>query len=310
MDRDTIAKVAWYMPHEEDDLPGKDELGLAGLSQTRLQEIYHYAKCFKNMKLGWDFARTMRWYCDMEGHVFPSILHGDDLFIWRAYRYLGGSSDPVIETAVMWESTPMYKNLRSQIQALLVAEGVDCNYIAERLKLDNETVRAYEKLFFNVLDRKKDHAFIADLVYPEGRLVEGYEGYIKETGIHTLMLRAGYTHGVQHVLYASGLGKHPFRGKSAAQGAADLDTKFMADGLFYGSMGWLNQHKATAISNARMSMQASKMGGDDSSMSVGIIDMGDTIANELVELAQRKAEARARAQMETIEAQAETVTIG
>jgi hypothetical protein len=39
-------------------------------------------------------------------------------------------------------------------------------------------VIAYEKLFFNVLDRKKDHSYIASVVYPEGRLVEAAEDYI------------------------------------------------------------------------------------------------------------------------------------
>lgn len=309
MDRDTIAKMAWYMPKgsalqdkqggfqvpdgADQDCKEKKPTALDALDKDRADDIVHYAQCFKNLHLGWDFANTVS--------AFPAIFAGDDLYVWRAYRFIHGAEDSVVRMAVMIDTTDECKTLRGQLRALLVVDGVDHDYVSEQLSIDRDVVVAYEKLFFNVIDRKKDHAFIASIVYPNGRLEEGYEGYIANQEINTLLMRAGYTHGAEHVLYAAGLSlHHPYASNTAMDGAIELDARFMADGLFYGSMGWQHQ-SAMPITNARLSMQASKMGGDSALNNANIIDLGDSIRNELTTLSEAKAKAHARAQALDIE---------
>lgn len=251
----------------------------------------HYADCHANLRFGWDFAATLV----NEKIPFPSILHGDDYYVWRAYNYLKGGEDPVIEAAVSFE-LPQRSNLRNQIRALLVCDKVDCDFVASQLHLNRDAVIAYEKLFFNILDRKKDRAFIASVVYPEGRLTEAFESYIEKTGIGELMMRAGFIKGARHVLYAAGLGKNPYAGKNAAEGASTLDSMFMADGCFYASYGFMHQTKnAMPIVNARLSMQASKMGNNDTVGGSGLPDIGDTMKVEATRMGREAAEARSRA---------------
>lgn len=291
--------MSWYIPREE-DLTGAtaDYEGIRGLSPQRAAQIAHYAKCHRNLSLGWDFASAL---VDSK-RPFPAIFSGDDLYVWRAYIYLNGGDDDVVEGAVSIEASKPYKTLRGQIRAMLVSDGVDCDVVAGKLGLDNKVVQAYEKLFFNVLDRKQDHAYIANLIYPEGRLVEAFEDYLSKTDLDALMMRAGYNHGIGHVLYAAGLGGNPYSGKNAAAGAADLDAMFMADGVLYGGMGWLHQAQhAKPIVNARLSMQASKMGGDDALGAENVLDFGDTIGNELATISRIKADAHSRKRLLELE---------
>jgi hypothetical protein len=53
-------------------------------------------------------------------------------------------------------------------------------------------------------------------VYPEGRLVEAAENYIETAGMGDILLRAGFTRGANHVLYAGGYSDNPFSGEDAA----------------------------------------------------------------------------------------------
>lgn len=291
MQAQTIAQLAWYKPRSKNAARLSSCTDIKGLSPENASDIIHYAECHKNLQLGWDFAADIA----ASDTPFPAILHGDDLIVWRAYRYILGADDPVIAGALSL-NTDTRANTRNQVRALLISDKVDCEFVAENLALPLDVVKAYEKLFFNVIDRKKDHAYIANLVFPEGRITEAFESYLENTGLSDLLLRAGYVHGYSHVLYAAGLGPNPYSGKSAAEGASMLDDMFMADGCLYASYGWMHQRQnAVPITNARLSMQASKMGNGDINKNAGTLTLGDTVHRELVRLGQQKAEMISRA---------------
>lgn len=264
---------------------------IEALPQQTAMDILHYADCHANLKFGWEFAVAMQ----DSPLPFPSLLHGDDLYVWRAHNFLRGGEDPEVEGALSIEM-PSRANTRNQIRALLICDDVDCGYVARQLHLPLGVVKAYEKLFFNVVDRKKDSAFMASIVYPEGRLAEAFENYIEKTGIGELMLRAGFTKGARHVLYAAGLGKNPYAGKLASEGADELDRMFMADGCLFASFGWMHQTRnSMPITNARLSMQASKMGNNDGSAGADLISIGDAMKVEAIRLGREAAEANNRA---------------
>ena len=287
----TIAQLAWYKTPSESTAGLYSCENIPGLSESQLRDIMHYATCHKNLHFGWDFATDMA----ASTLPFPAFLEGDDLYVWRAYQYLKGAEDPVIAGAVAITSEGN-KNLRNQIHALLVSEDVDHEFVSDRLSISLEVVKAYEKLFFNVLDRKADHAFIASVVYPDGRMVEAMEDYLETTGFGDLMMRAGLTNGKDFVLYAGGIGKHPFASLDAAEGAARMDKQFMIDGCFYALSGWQHQRRnAMPILNARLSMQASKM-GNKQEISGEVIDvhLSDTLREEIEQISTFKAAARAK----------------
>lgn len=288
----TIAQLAWYKPYSQEVLYQAQELSSSLLQEERTANILHYAECHKNLQFGWDFAQELAKHTEIQ---FPAILHGDDIFVWRAYKYLLGQQDPVI-SATLALTSPDNKVLTDQIKALLIVDDVTHGFVANKLHLPIETVIAYEKLFFNVIDRKKDHAFIASIVYPEGRLVEAMESYVENTGMDQILLRAGFTKGSDHVLYAIGLKENPYANEDAAEQATRLDRTFLADGCLYATMGWANQRaNARPILNARASMLAGKMGkGTDDSNSLTCITPGDTFKQELIQIAKLKTEAAAK----------------
>lgn len=292
----TIAQLSWYKPRSKNTARLSANADIKGLTDKMASDILHYAECYKNLQFGWDFAQE----AVSTGMEFPAILHGDDLIVWEAYQYLKGCGDKDISAALAI-NTDVNANLKNQIRALLVIDGVDIPFISQKLGVPEEVIRVYEKLFFNVLDRKADHHYIANVVFPEGRLTEAFENYLENTGLDDLMLRAGYTHGKEHVLYAAGLGPNPFAGKSAGEGAAELDSMFMADGCLYATLGWMHQKtNAQPIANARLSMQASKMGGTELNSEISMITMGDTMRDEIQRLGQIRAKAMSRARAEEV----------
>lgn len=258
------------------------------LSQERRQQIMHYAYCHKNLKFGWDFASCLFSHPEVK---FPAFLHKDDLFLYRAYKYMQGFEDPVIAGALAL-TTEGNKQLAANIQNLLVTKDVTSpSFIADELNIPLSIITAYEKLFFNVLDRKQDHAYIMSIVYPEGRMVEGMENYLSNTSLNTLIMRSGYNHGANTALYLMGKGRHPFKDYDAASGAQYLDSMFMQDGVLYATAGMLHVKNATPILNARLSIQAGKMGRGDQQDAGTVISLEDTFKDELIKVSRNKAKA-------------------
>lgn len=263
---------------------------IPGLTPDQAAEIAHYAECHADLQFGWNVAQ------DLAGSdiPFPAFLRGDDLYVWRAYNYLKGGDDPAVAGAVAL-TTKGNQQIANTIKALLIADDTTCEYVAGKLALPLEVVTAYEKLFFNVIDRKKDRAFIASIVYPEGRIKEAMEDYLESAGIGDLMLRAGHSQGVRHVLYAAGIEGNPFDTVDVLEGAETMDKKFMAEGLIYAGLGLLNQRKnAMPIHNARLSLQAGKMGKGDTQTVGSAFGFGDTLRDELITIGRQKTEAQLR----------------
>lgn len=287
----TIAQLAWYMPLSDDTYLEAESIR-STLPVERIANIIHYSKCHKNLQFGWDIAEAFAKHQDT---AFPAILHGDDLYVWRAYNFLKGHEDSTI-AAVMALTLPDNQMLANQIKALLVTEDITISYIADKLGIAEDTITAFEKLFFNVIDRKKDHAFLAQVIYPEGRLVEAAEDYIERTGTGDILLRAGFNYGADHILYSMGLSNNPYGKKDVHEIANQLDRTFLSDGCLFAAMGWANQkHNARPILNAKASMIAGKMGkGEADGAGLPTITPGEILMTELNVLSAKKLEARSR----------------
>lgn len=299
MRADTIAKLAWYRPRSNFAAGLYSCHNVGGLSPHQASDIAHYAECHKDLQFGWNIAKDL-----LRANIpFPAFLYADDLYVWRAYNFMKGNYDAAIAGAVAL-TTKGNEQTANTIKALLIADDVTCEYVANKLTLPVETIKAFEKLFFNVLDRKKDRAYIASIVYPRGRVAEAMENYLEETGIGELMLRAGLTQGAAHVLFAAGVEGNPFSKIDVVSGAEEMDKRFMAEGLIYAGLGWLNQRKnAMSIMNARLSLQAGKMGKGEQSNVVSDLGLGYSLREELVAVGQAKSTAQLHREAELLEAE-------
>lgn len=293
----TIAQLAWYYPITQDTMTEAAALadGYSLLPVNRLCNILHYAKSHRDLAFG---LHTAEVFAAQDKIRFPAILHGDDLWVWRAYRYIRGGDDPVV-SAVYALTLPEYKRQADYLKALLVVDKMTNRHAAEVVGLSEDVVTAYERLVYNIQDRKEDHAFVASVVYPEGRLVEAKDNYVEDTDYGEILLRAGFTKGAETVLYGMGLKANPYMNDNVAEVAQNLDRRFLADGLVLADMGWANtKSHARPIMNARASLIAGKAAGADTAAdTMAMYTPAETLSVELESLADFKVQARARAQM-------------
>lgn len=280
----TIQKLAWYKPRTSAGARLSQSLQ-AAIPAGRLREMEHYANCYRDLRFGWNFAHSMR----RSNLPFPAFLQGKDSYLYRAYLFLAGCQDSTIEAAASI-TLNINSSTRRTIEALLVCDDIRTSQIASRLGIRTEVVDAYEVLFFNILDRKKDYEFVASVVYPEGRLVELYEDYTDYAGVADLLKRAGYNYGKEMVLYGSGIGRNPLTASSAAESASKFDGILMTTGVLAAQYGFAAQSKnAVSIANARMSMQAAKLGGVETSQNNMSASIGHAMSDILTKLAESSA---------------------
>jgi hypothetical protein len=170
------------------------------------------------------------------------------------------------------------------IRALLVSEDIDYKYISRRTSLSEDTIKAYERLFFNIVDRKQDHMFIKNVVYPDGRMVEMFDDYLKNEDLGKILLRTGYNNGAEHVLHFAGFKSGLVH--SLANGndmPSQLEALFMANGYLLARNGWLNQRaNAVGLHNARNILQAAKQGGVEEPKSSPFTGVADILSAEML----------------------------
>lgn len=289
MRAEIIAKLAWYVPTIHCDA-GAYFSKAHGLSLAQQQEISHYAMCHRNLSFGWDFVCYTHEY----NGIFPAFLEEHDELLWRAYKYKQGFRDSTIAGALAIHSEGN-AHTESGIRAQITAKDVDTiDYIAHAFNKSVDTAAAYEKLFYNVLDRKKDQAFMASIIYPETRVAEARDGYVANTGNTDLIQRAGYNHGKALVDHMLGLGDNPFRSFNAEMSAGEFDKLLLTNGIIYAMLGFMNQKDAMAIYNARASIQAGKMGKGDGAKDGTVIPIEETIKNDIVKVISIKSAGQAR----------------
>lgn len=258
MDFLSIKKLAWYKPQENVSEEDRARLSVK-LPETVEREVVHLMKCYSDLQFGWNLALALQ-----DRIEFPSFLEGKDIFVWRAYLYLQGIQDDIVQQALGIASEPDGL-IKTKINTLLLSKETDIPFIAQRLGLPVDVVTAYEVLFFNILDRRKEHVFISNIVYPQGRLEESTPDYLKNVTLQQLMYRAGYNaKNIQESLYHIGVDDNPFKDFSKTSGAEALESTLMSNAVLLMNTGLLH-HKSAAISRALGLMNARAMGGEGAS---------------------------------------------
>jgi len=196
-------------------------------------------------------------------------------------------------------TTAMEQTRMSLEAALLTSQGVDdkeswLQVVCKEHTLSRDVVIAYEKLFFNILDRLGDEKFIRQTVYPGSRMVEMMENYIQNEGIGSIMRRTGYNNGLSDLMYLMGDRRNPLNNSDSRQSAAMLEKTMMVNGLYLARNGWLNQMQNSAgLMHSRQLMQAAKAGGESDQPVSPISSLGDILIGEIQTMHEKESGERA-----------------
>lgn len=240
-----------------------------------------FAEQYADLEFGWRAATEMA----RNRRHFAVILEGPETWVWRAY--LHGLSprrfpDPNLNKVLALRS-PKLASTRSMVEALLLCRNMTVADVAHRTGLPTAMVEGYEQLFFNVLDRKSEAAFLASVVYPRTRLVEMFDDYLKNEPLGEILKRAGYNNGPEDVLYFAGLEPQLLEQLASDRAPHRLEGVLMAHGYLLARQGWASQTSAArGIHGARGLIAAAKAGGDSGEDENDLSRVGDRAMRELI----------------------------
>lgn len=260
MDAKTIKKLLDYLPK------GVVVFGISSVdTNTKAGRLDHFAYCYSKPSFPWMYVQTLV----KKNLEFPHhLLHWvNDKILYQAYlREKEGLEVEAIDSALILLSEKN-RNVKAVINALLICDNVNTDYVSKKTGIDHETIEVYEKLFFNILDRKHEDAFLANVVYPNGRLVEVYKDYASLVDADSLLLRSGYNNGPNDVLYLGGFkqGRGHLETVSLEEAVTSLESIIMVNGYILARNGFLNQSSQSmpGMSSARNLIAASKQAGLD-----------------------------------------------
>ena len=252
-----------------------------------------YIQEYTHADVGWRIVKELA----RQPRIISVPLLGDDQWILRAvFHQAGRMRDPVITRAVTLGTAPEMTRHRELLMALLVVEGATITNVAHVLNMDRDVVACFERLFFNIIDRRNDYAFLREVVYPNNRLAEMFDNYIRHEDLGTILMRAGFNNGTADVLFLAGATRVDLI-KSMATGdnlPHKLEALWMANAYVAARNGFLNQSDARGLSDARALLQAAKQGGQDQGDVNPLPETGAMIYDELTKFTRSAREIQAR----------------
>lgn len=207
------------------------------------------------------------------GLEFPMRLTGRDQWVYRAYllrlnprKYL---DDNIMEAYHLAKFVNGAPNLKQHLKAMLLSfNDTDNAYqhlqkVSRKTGVSLETLDAFEILFFNVIDRRGDYAYLVQEVYPETRIPEMDENYMRNSTHEDLIKRVAYNHrDIDLTAYMAGFGDHTYMKKLAASDdrEAELTRFLMGNGLMLAHTSLLNQ-RTIGMNRATSLLAAARQSG-------------------------------------------------
>lgn len=241
---------------------------------------------YRSLNFGWQYAQTAARHPD-EVPVLASYLSCGDQVVFRAYLYhrFGYAYEDISGAKALLTST--MSSTRAMLEGLLICSDATLENSASRCGLPLPVVRAYEKLFFNILDRKEDISFIQHVVYPHGRMIEMVDGYLFSTPLGDIIRRAGYTNGANDVRYLMGAAPDAVAALEQAGDSRKLESLILSLGMVMARNGGLHQPGLPGVSHARQIITAGKLGGNEADEHPLSSDMQSVLLNEVKQFAKR-----------------------
>lgn len=244
-------------------------------------EVNRFAFCYSDLKFGWHFIKSH----DAADIPLGSYVTNEVLI--RAYnfeRYRTPDRDVAYAIAI---ETTMPKYFKNLIISLFFSPGITIERISEIVKLPKEVIKIYEELFYNILDRRDEAAFIAEQIYPESRAEEFQADYMESATYDTLLKRSGYNNSLEDLLHLAGYRESDiFKGgaQNLQEESTRLETAIMNNANYLVKSGMINSRNVVGITSARNLLAAAKQGGaeDASEVGVGLSPMGAVLMREVL----------------------------
>jgi hypothetical protein len=229
---------------------------------------------------GWHFVKAM----SQGGRALPLWINED--YLRRAYQFERGknSRDFAIVEAVGLNHPRNYYR-KAIFQAALITE-TPFLALSERLGYEEDTIRAFEQLFFNVRDRKHEHVYIGALTFETGVLVELMPNYLMREAVGTILIRTAARHGLEATLSLAGLTPGRMLSQEVHDNASKIEARIMENALQLADYGLLNQ-RTPGISNAKGLIQAAKASGQQTKTQelIGVSSLGESLMQEIHDMA-------------------------
>jgi hypothetical protein len=223
---------------------------------------------YRDMHFGWKAAD---WF-SRRGREFPIPMLDRDAWVFKAYMMLvdpRNCFDRSVGEAFMMNVTAT-SNVKfgEKLKALLVSvrhpTAVEhFRDVEKRTGIPYDTIEAFESLFFNIVDRMEDGAYLAENFYPDTRIVEFSDKYLDTTRTGELLKRAGYNYrDMEFTTFLSGLGDASYLNKIASSigSEKELEKKIIGNGLLLSKTNLLNQ-RSLGLSRVANLMAASRRSG-------------------------------------------------
>ena len=293
MDAQRIQYLAQFIPDTSDYF--RYSLSSFGdQTSSHQRQIDRFLVAYRDLSFGYHFVRAL-----VKDNIdLPPDVSEQEIIDFYWFEKTGEPSDALIQSLSI--SHPSSHFLENSLQAMLLT-GAPFSEISRVTGISTDVIKTYERLFFNVYDRREESLFIANVVYPEHRLVETMEGYIKEADAGSVLKRSAYNNGLDDVAYFIGLKVESIEGSLAGGNAQEmanrLESSIMANGYYLARNGFLNQRSSSGVASAKSLLVAAKQGGDDGGEqdSYGATSIGDSLVEEL----QRVKGAEVRKRIET-----------
>jgi hypothetical protein len=278
---DTLSSLDPKLPRlPSTSMPGVPR-SIADKAKARFTAFY------SNVAFGWYIATS---FADARLPFPVCCPTGTDRWLFRAYmmRLHGDrwNCNHIVEAFAIAQ-LPEARSLKGKICGLLLAGcGQDPDNhrraVAEVSGIHLSTVEAFDALFYNIIDRYKESAFVSEQVYPNTRYVEFAEDYMKHADISDLVKRAGFNgRDLSLSAFLSGMGDSAYMAKLSARSdrEQELTRHLMGNALLLVHSGALN-NRNVGIARAQGLLAAQRQSGQ-AVETPPVADAGEFIADAL-----------------------------
>lgn len=246
-----------------------------------------FAAFYSNVAYGWYISTA---FADARMKFPICCTTGTDRWLFKAYMMRLHSDRwycKHIVDAFAIAQLPQGRSLKGKICGMLLSGlGQDPDThrraVAEASGIHLNTVEAFDALFYNVIDRHDEGAFISEQVYPNTRYVEFAEDYMKHADISDLVKRAGFnSRDLALSSFLSGMGDSTYMAKLSARTdrEQELTRHLMGNALLLVHSGALN-NRNVGISRAQSLLAAQRQSGQTVE-TPAVADAGEFMADAL-----------------------------
>ena len=204
----------------------------------------------------------------------PIPMMGRNRWVFRAYMMYRNPekfyNEDIAEAYQIAQAINTDSHLGNKIKAMIISftpgDTVEEHLarLAELLGTPYNVMEAFESLFYNILDRCHEAMYVANQVYPKGRMVELDEAYVKNTSVADLLKRTAYNHkDTEFTGYMSGIGDQSFFRKMASSDEREtrMSQMIMGNGLIMMMANLVNQ-RSPALTRSTQLLAASRQAGN------------------------------------------------